>query len=97
MRIIFIITAVLLLYMPVSIKAESDGELRAEILGEQGGKAIAADYSEYEPEKAKEECRALFESTWRDHFDEMGFGSGHEVVDAYVKGCMKSYNKKFGK
>lgn len=97
MRFILAIVLVLLFCMPASLKAESDGELRGEILGEQGGKAIAKDHTEYQPEKAKEECRALFESTWRDHFDDMGFGSGPEVVQAYVNGCMKNYNKKFGK
>ena len=97
MRLILIASAVLLFFVPLQLQAESDGELRAEILGEQGGKAIAADHSEYQPEKAKEECRALFEATWREHFDEMGFGSGPEVVESYVKGCMKSYDKKFGK
>ena len=97
MKSYIIIVVLMFLIMPLSLKAESDGELRGEILGEQGGKAIAADHAEYNPEKAKEQCRELFESKWRDHFDEMGFGSGPEVVDAFVGGCMKSYNKKFGK
>ena len=77
-------------------ESQSDGELRGEILGEYGGEAIAKDHAEYDPEKAKIECQELFESKWRAHFDEMGFGSGPKVVDAFVGGCMKSYNEKLG-
>ncbi len=83
--------------MPLYLYAETDSQLRAEILGEQGGKSIAVDHSEYQPEKAKEECRALFHSLWEEHFKEMGFETGPDVVDSYVAGCMKKYNKKFGK
>lgn len=97
MRFVLTIVLILLFSIPLSLMAESDGELRGEILGEYGGEAIAKDHKEYDPEKAKEECTELFESKWRAHFDEMGFGSGPEVVDAFVGGCMKSYNKKFGK
>ena len=101
MRYLVFTLAALFLLMSQAVHAqpenELDGAFRAEILGEYGGEAIAKDHAEYDPEKAKEECRALFESKWRAHFDEMGFGSGPEVVDAYVAGCMKSYNKKFGK
>ena len=97
MRVFLIIFGILFLFMPLSLWAESDGELRGEILGEYGGEAIAKDHTEYDPEKAKEECRALFESKWRAHFDEMGFGSGPEVVDAFVGGCLKGYHEKFGK
>ena len=97
MRVFFVIITMLFLCIPITVTAESDGELRGEILGEYGGEAIAAGHPEYEPEKAKVECRELFESKWRTHFDEMGFGSGTEVVYAFVGGCMKGYNEKFGK
>lgn len=97
MRLCFIVFAMFLLYMPIAVTAESDGELRGEILGEYGGETIAKDHAEYDPEKAKVECTELFETKWRAHFDEMEFGSGPEVVDAFVGGCMKGYNEKFGK
>jgi hypothetical protein len=97
MRIILIILGALLFFMPLHLYAETDSQMRAEILGEQGGKVIAADYSEYQPDKAKEDCRVLFKSLWEEHFKEMGFETGEDVVDSYVSGCMKQYNKKFGK
>ena len=77
--------------------ADSDSELRAEILGEQGGKAIAADDTEYKPDEAKVECKELFHKLWEEHFKEMGFSTDEGVVDSYVKGCMKTYGKAFGK
>lgn len=97
MRIILMTLGVLLFFSSHHVYADSDSELRAEILGEQGGKAIAVDHSEYQPEKAEEECRELFHKQWEEHFKEMGFSTDQGVVDSYVKGCMKSYNKKFGK
>ena len=101
MRSLLMAIAAILLFMPALVHAqseeESDGVFRAEILGEYGGEAIAKEHTEYDSEKAKEECKALFESKWRAHFDEMGFGSGPEVVDAYVASCMKGYNEKSGK
>ena len=101
MRSLIIAIVASLLFMPALAHAqseeESDGAFRAEILGEYGGEAIAKEHSEYDPEKAKAECSELFESKWRAHFDEMGFGSGPEVVDAFVASCMKGYNEKLGK
>ena len=97
MRIIFIIVATLLFFMPYSLYADDDSEFRAEIIGEQGGKAIAVDHSEYQPEKAEKECRELFYKLWEEHFKEMGFDTDEATVNSFVAGCMKSYNKKFGK
>lgn len=97
MRIIFMTLGVLLFFLPHHLYADSDSELRAEILGEQGGKPIAVDHTEYQPEKAKEECKELFHKQWEEHFKEMGFATDEGVVNSYVKGCMKSYNKAFGK
>jgi len=77
--------------------ADSDSELRAEILGEQSGKSIAVDHTKYQPETAKKECKELFHKLWEEHFKEMGFSTDKGVVNSYVKGCMKAYNKKFGK
>ena len=88
---------VLLFFLPHHLYADSDSELRAEILGEQGGKAIAVDHNEYQPDKAKKECRELFHKQWEEHFKEMGFDTDKATVNSYVAGCMKSYNKKFGK
>ena len=97
MRILLMTLGALLFFLPLHLQAETDSQMRAEIIGEQGGKVIAADHSEYQPEKAKEECEALFYKLWEEHFKEMGFETGPDVVDSYVGGCMKSYNKKFGK
>lgn len=97
MRIILMAMGALLFFLPHLSYAETDSQLRAEILGEQGGKAISVDHSEYQPEKAKEECAGLFHKLWEEHFKEMGFETGPDVVESYVGGCMKSYDKKFGK
>jgi len=97
MKTMLIVMAALLFFMPLNLLADADSEMRAEILGEQGGKAIAADHSEYEPKKAEKECRDLFYKTWEDHFKEMGFDTDEATVNSFVAGCMKSYNKKFGK
>ena len=97
MKIIFMTLGVLLSFLSYTSYADSDSELRAEIIGEQGGKSIALDYTEYKPEEAKAECRGLFHKLWEEHFKEMGFSTDEGVVDSYVKGCMKSYDKAFGK
>ena len=97
MRIISMAFGVLLFIMPCLLHADSDSEFRAEIIGESSGKAIAVDHSEYEPEKAKEECKALFHKLWEEHFKEKGFSTDEGVVNSYVKGCMNKYNKAFGK
>lgn len=97
MRIIFMTLGILLFLLPCYLYADSDSEMRAEILGEQAGKAIAVDHTEYQPDKAKEECKELFYKRWEEHFKEMGFSTDEGVVNSYVKGCMKSYNKAFGK
>ncbi len=97
MRIILIMAGALLLFMPINLLADADSEMRAEIIGEQGGKAIAVDHSEYQPEKAEKERRELFYKLWEDHFKEMGFDTDEATVNSFVAGCMKSYNKKFGK
>ena len=76
--------------------ADSDSELRAEILGEQGGKAIAADHSEYQPENADKECSKLFRERWEEHFKEQGFDTDEATVASFVAGCMKAYTKKLG-
>jgi len=96
MRILFITVAALLFFMPCHLYADSDSELRAEIIGEQGGKAIAVDHNEYQPEKAKKECKELFHKQWEEHFKEMGFDTDEATVNSFVAGCIKSYNKKFG-
>ena len=96
MRIFFIAIG-LLLFMPCLSYADSDSEMRAEIIGESSGKAIAVDHSEYDPEKAEEACRAAFYKTWEEHFKEKGFSTDEGVVNSYVKGCMNKYNKAFGK
>ncbi|MGB2691945.1 MAG: hypothetical protein WBB48_12990 [Thermodesulfobacteriota bacterium] len=97
MRIIFIIVATLLFFVPHHMYADDDSEMRAEIIGEQAGKAIAKDHSEYQPEVAKEQCKETFYKTWDEHFKEMGFDTDEATVNSFVAGCMKSYNKKFGK
>lgn len=97
MRIISIFLGALLFTMPALLQADDISELRAEILGEQAGKAIAVDHSEYQPEKAKEECKATFHKIWEVHFKGKGFSTDEGVVNSFVKGCMKKYNKKFGK
>lgn len=97
MKIIFMTLGALVSFLSYHSYADSDSELRAEILGEQGGKSIAVDYTEYQPEEAKEKCRGLFHKLWEEHFKEMGFSTDEGVVDSYVKGCMKSYDKAFGK
>ncbi|MCL4245322.1 MAG: hypothetical protein KJ002_09360 [Candidatus Dadabacteria bacterium] len=97
MKIIFMTLGTLISFLAYPSYADSDSELRAEIIGEQGGKSIALDYTEYKPEEAKAECRELFHKLWEEHFKEMGFSTDEGVVDSYVKGCMKSYDKAFGK
>lgn len=97
MRIIFISLLALLYFMPCYLYADEDSEFRAEILGEQSGKVIAADHSEYQPEVAKEECKGAFYSKWEEHFKEKGFDTDQATVDSFIAGCMKKYNKKFGK
>ena len=97
MRIIFMIVITLLLFIPYYLYADEDSELRAEILGEQYGKVIAGDHSEYEPAVAKEECKGAFYSKWEEHFKEKGFDTDQATVDSFIAGCMKKYNKKFGK
>lgn len=83
--------------MPVNLLADADSEFRAEIIGEQAGKSIASDHTDYKPDMAKEQCREAFYKTWEDHFKEMGFDTDNATVDSFVAGCMKLYNKKFGK
>lgn len=97
MRIIALIFGVLLITIPTLSHADDTSELRAEILGEQAGKAIAVDDTEYQPDKAKEECKSAFYRSWEEHFKEQGFSTDEGVVNSFVKGCMTKYNKKFGK
>ncbi len=97
MRTISVTVITLLFFMPCYLYADSDSEMRAEIIGEQAGKAIAGDHTEYMPEMAKEQCRETFYKTWEEHFKEMEFDTDDATVDSFVAGCMKSYNKKFGK
>lgn len=97
MRIYLTIFVSLLFFMPGYLNADEDSELRAEILGEQSGKVIAGDHSEYQPEVAKEECKGAFYSKWEEHFKEKGFDTDQATVDSFIAGCMKKYNKKFGK
>ena len=97
MRILFIILATALLLIPINVYADADSELRAEILGEQAGKTIAGDHSEYQPEVAKEQCKGTFYEKWEEHFKEKGFDTDQATVDSFVAGCMNKYNKKFGK
>ena len=89
--------ATLLLVTPFASQADSDSELRAEILGEQGGKAIATDHGEYQPEKAQKTCGELFSERWEEHFKEQGFDTDEATANSFVAGCMKAYAKKFGK
>ncbi|HML96097.1 MAG TPA: hypothetical protein PKC29_11790 [Thermodesulfobacteriota bacterium] len=96
MKVIFM-TLGALSFLAYPSYADSGSELRAEIIGEQGGKSIALDYTEYKPDEAKVECRELFHRLWEEHFKEMGFSTDEGVVDSYIKGCMKSYDKAFGK
>ena len=60
-----ILIAIVLLFviLPLNLLADPDSELRAEILGEQAGKAIAGDHSEYNPDDAKVQCRDAFYKT----------------------------------
>jgi hypothetical protein len=97
MKTILSAIAALLFFMPINLLADADSELRAEIIGEQAGKAIAGDHTDCKPEMAKEQCRQAFYKTWDEHFKEMGFDTDDATVDSFVAGCMKSYNKKFGK
>jgi pyocin large subunit-like protein len=97
MKTILSAIAALLFFMPINLLADADSELRAEIIGEQAGKAIASDHTDYEPKMAKEQCRQAFYKTWNEHFKEMGFDTDDATVDSFVAGCMKSYNKTFGK
>ena len=94
---IFLLLLAGLLFVPYYVYADADSELRAEILGEQSGKVIAGDHSEYQPEVAKEECKGAFYSKWEEHFKEKGFDTDQATVDSFVAGCMNKYNKKFGK
>ncbi len=94
---IFLILLTGLLFMPCYVYANEDSELRAEILGEQSGKSIAGDHSEYQPEVAKEECKGAFYTKWEAHFKEKGFDTDQATVDSFIAGCMNKYNKKFGK
>lgn len=94
MRKVFLAT--FLLFVPFVSQADSDSELRAEILGEQGGKAIATDDEEYQPEEAMETCGRLFSERWVEHFKEQGFDTDEATSDSFVAGCMKEYKKKFG-
>ncbi|MEM7009264.1 MAG: hypothetical protein AAF462_09050 [Thermodesulfobacteriota bacterium] len=89
--------AVFVLFAPGFSIADEDSELRAEILGEQAGKLIAGDHTEYKPEIAKAECRETFYEKWEEHFKEKGFDTDPATVDSFVLGCMNKYNKKFGK
>lgn len=89
--------AALLLLTPFASQADSDSELRAEILGEQGGKAIATDHGDYQPEKAKKACGELFSERWEKHFKEQNFDTDEATVNSFVAGCMKAYDKKLEK
>jgi hypothetical protein len=60
MRIIFMTLGVLLFFLPCYLYADSDSELSAEILGEQGGKPIAVDHTEYQPGKQKKSVKNYF-------------------------------------
>lgn len=97
MKIFVFVVLGLLFFMPISLYADADSELRAEIIGEQAGKAIAGDHDEYSPEIAKQQCKDAFYETWEEHFKEKGFDTDQSTVDSFIAGCMKSYNKKFGK
>jgi len=90
-------TAALMLFVPFVLQASEDSEFRAEILGEQGGKAIASDHGEYQPEKAKKACGDLFADKWVKHFKEKGFDTDEATAKSFVAGCMKAYTKKLGK
>ena len=92
-----ILMTAFLLFTPFAAQADSDSELRAEILGEQGGKAIATEHGEYQPEKAKKSCEELFPTKWEEHFKEKGFDTDEATVDSFVAGCVKAYKKKLGK
>ena len=96
MRIFILILAVLF-SMHTYVYADEDSQLRAEILGEQSGKVIAGDHSEYQPDVAKEECKGAFYGKWEAHFKEKSFDTDQATVDSFVAGCMNKYNKKFGK
>ena len=89
--------AAVLMAGSMGLHADSDSELRAEILGEQGGKAIAADHAEHQPDVAKQGCGDLFSERWEDHFKEQGFDIDEATVESFIAGCMSAYNKKFGK
>ena len=97
MRVIYLTFGLLLFFMPTLLHADADSEFRAEILGENTGKAIAKDHGDYDPDKAAEACRESFYKTWEEHFKEKGFSTDEGVVNSYVKGCMNKYNKAFGK
>ncbi len=97
MKIMFMTLGAFVFFLAAPSYADSDSELRAEILGEQGGKSIAVDDTEYKPDEAKAECKGLFHKLWEEHFKEMGFSTDEGVVDSYVKGCMKTYGEAFGK
>ena len=92
-----IFMAALLSFAPFASQADSDSEFRAEILGEQGGKAIAKDHGQYQLEKAKEACAALFPEKWDAHFKEKGWDTDEATVKSFVAGCLKAYTKKLGK
>ena len=97
MRTTLMAIVAFLLFIPCYLYADSDSEMRAEIIGEQAGKAIAGDHDEYKPEIAKEQCKDVFYKTWEEHFKEMEFDTDEATVNSFIAGCMKSYNKKFGK
>ena len=92
-----VLTTALILFVPFVSQASEDSEFRAEILGEQGGKAIARDHGEYRPEKAKKACADLFAEKWVKHFKEKGFDTDEATAKSFVAGCMKAYSKKLGK
>jgi hypothetical protein len=69
-----------LMIAPFYAQADSDSEFRAEVLGEQGGKSIAVDHNEHQPEKTKKACSELFFKAWEGHFKEKGFDTDEATV-----------------
>ncbi len=96
MRIILISLLSLLFLMPGYLYADEDSEFRDEILGEESGKLIAGDHSEYQPAAAKEECRGALYNKWEAHSKEKGFDNDQAAMDNFVAGCKKN-NKKINK
>ena len=102
MRILIMMLVVPIFFAASYVHAQyeetlEDSMMRAEILGENDGKILGKKHADYQSDKVREECNAMFYSKWEEHFEEKGFKISEEVVTTYVDWCVKGYNEKSGK